>query len=170
MAPQNTAKIEEIDEATDEIVIKEYEGSDSSGDEAEQEQEHDAAESTNGVDSPGASSSAQSKKKRKKKAKIAKIFDAMKPGSKEIPQALVDSVMEKVREEHGEGAPGTDEETVRKALEQLKVMDVIKGKAGIGGKGKKDTGGHKARTVFVCNDSDAYLMIVLGDTTCTATR
>ena len=28
-------------------------------------------------------------------------------------------------------------------LEELKIMDVIKGKAGVAGRGKKDMGGHK---------------------------
>ncbi|KAL5529694.1 hypothetical protein ACEPAG_5679 [Sanghuangporus baumii] len=98
------------------------------------------------VDTPGAGSSmsaSQSKKKKKKRSKAAKVLNALKPGQKEIPQSIVDQVMVKVREEHGEGAPGTDEETVRKALEQLKIMDVIQGKAGVAGRGKKDLGTHK---------------------------
>ena len=78
-----------------------------------------------------------------KKSKAAKLLNALKPGQNEIPKELVDKVMERVRAEHGEGAPGTDEETVRMALEQLKVMDVVKGKAGFSGRGQKDLGTHK---------------------------
>ncbi|KAH8116866.1 N-myristoyl transferase [Phellopilus nigrolimitatus] len=105
------------------------------------EPEHDQA--AGGIDTPGAGSSSQQKKKKKKKSKAAKLLKALKPGQEQIPQTLVDQVLERVREEHGEGVPGTDEEHVRKALEQLKVMDVIKGKAGIAGRGKKDLGAHK---------------------------
>ena len=35
---------------------------------------------------------------------------------------------------------------VRLALEQMKLKEVLQGKAGIGGKNKKDTVGHKVRT------------------------
>ena len=35
---------------------------------------------------------------------------------------------------------------MRLALEQMKLKEVLQGKAGIGGKNKKDTGGHKVRT------------------------
>lgn len=114
----------------------------------------------NGIDTPGAgSSSSASKKKKKKRAKAAKILRALKSGKDDIPQTLVDTVMARVREEHGEGAPGTDEETVRRALEELKIKDVIKGKAGIAGRGKKDMGEHKVRycsgIAFIDSSADA---------------
>ena len=50
--------------------------------------------------------------------------------------------MEVVRKENGENA-AVDEQTVRTALDELKIMDVVKGKAGIAGRGKKDLGEHK---------------------------
>ena len=118
---------------------------------------------------PAASASAStSKKKKKKKSKAARALAALRPQGA-IPQSLVDQVVEKVKAEHGEGAPGTDEAHVRMALEQLKVGDVIKGKAGIGGKNRKEMGEHKVR------QPDASLTlfnadtIVLGDTTSTST-
>lgn len=36
-----------------------------------------------------------------------------------------------------------DETAIRLALEQMKLMDVLKGKSGIGGKNKKEIGEHK---------------------------
>lgn len=88
------------------------------------------------------SSASTSKKKKKKKSKATRALAALRPQDA-IPQSLVDQVLEKVKAEHGEGAPGTDEAHVRMALEQLKVGDVIKGKAGIGGKNRKEMGEHK---------------------------
>lgn len=132
------AKIDEIQEVVDGDAHPE------SGSDGESEHEDGTEHAADGVDTPGAGSSSQSKKKKKKKRKVAaKLLSALNPSNKNVPQPLVDAVMEKMREEHGEGSAEADEETVRKALEHLKVMDVIKGKAGVGGRGKKDTGGHK---------------------------
>jgi hypothetical protein len=66
-----------------------------------------------------------------------------------VPQAVVDQVVTKVKEEHGEDSPAADEETVRQLLKQLKLKDVAEGKAGVGGKYKKDAGDHE-----VCLASD----------------
>ena len=135
------ARIEEIIDTTQDAEANGIDNeSESDGDEG-------IVDHDDGVDTPGAGSSSSavqgSKKKKKKRSKAAKMLSALKPGQKEIPQSVVDQVMEKVRQEHGEGAPGTDEETVRKTLEQLKIMDVVKGKAGVAGRGKKDMGTHK---------------------------
>lgn len=135
------AKIDEIQEVVDVVNCDAHPESGSDG---ESEHEDGTEHAADGVDTPGAGSSSQSKKKKKKKRKVAaKLLSALNPSNKNLPQPLVDAVMEKMREEHGEGSAEADEETVRKALEHLKVMDVIKGKAGVGGRGKKDTGGHK---------------------------
>ncbi|TFK42493.1 N-myristoyl transferase [Crucibulum laeve] len=95
------------------------------------------------LDSAGAPiPSTSQKKKKKKKSKAARALNALR-GNSDIPQELVDHVLEKVR---AEGAVGSDEatqENVRQALEELKIMDVVKGKAGIGGLNKKDIGEHK---------------------------
>jgi hypothetical protein len=62
-----------------------------------------------------------------------------------VPQAVVDQVVAKVKEEHGEDSPAADEEAVRQLLKQLKLKDVADGKAGFGGKHRKDAGDHKVR-------------------------
>jgi len=83
-----------------------------------------------------------SKKKKKKRSKIARAVAALKGDS--VPQAVVDTVVAKVKEEHGEDSAAADEDTIRELLKQLKLKDVVEGKAGFGGKGRKDTGDHKA--------------------------
>jgi glycylpeptide N-tetradecanoyltransferase len=82
-----------------------------------------------------------SKKKKKKRSKVARAISAIKGDS--VPQAVVDKVVAKVKEEHGEDSAAADEETVRELLKQLKLKDVAEGKAGFGGKNRKDTGDHK---------------------------
>ncbi|KAF4603821.1 glycylpeptide N-tetradecanoyltransferase [Pleurotus pulmonarius] len=82
------------------------------------------------------------KKKKKKKSKASRVLNALR-SKEQIPQEIVDTVLNKVQVEHGENAPGVDEATVRATLEQLKIMDVMKGKSGIGGINKKDIGDHK---------------------------
>ena len=82
-----------------------------------------------------------SKKKKKKRSKVARAIAALKGDS--VPQAVVDTVVSKVKEEHGEDSAAADEETIRELLRQLKLKDVVEGKAGFGGKNKKETGDHK---------------------------
>lgn len=79
-----------------------------------------------------------SKKKKKKKSKLAKILN---PISGAAEDKLVETVLEKVKAEHAD----TNEDTVRAALQQLNLKDVIAGKSGLGGKNQKETGGHKVR-------------------------
>ncbi|KAG2078165.1 N-myristoyl transferase [Suillus decipiens] len=88
---------------------------------------------------PQASSS---KPKKKKKSKAAKVLNAVR-GKNEIPQELISHVVDRVAAEHGQNTPATNEDNVRQALEQMKIMDVIKGKSGIAGRGKKAMGEHK---------------------------
>lgn len=82
-----------------------------------------------------------SKKKKKKRSKVARAIAALKGDS--VPQAVVDTVVAKVKEEHGEDSAAADEATIRELLKQLKLKDVVEGKAGLGGMGKKETGDHK---------------------------
>ena len=104
-------------------------------------------------DQPQASSSSApapsggKKKKNKKKSKISKLLH---PGE-EIPQQLVNHVVNEVQAKHGAGTEGTDEASVRALLEQLKIIDVLKGKSGLGGKNRKDMGEHKVSV----SDSEA---------------
>jgi glycylpeptide N-tetradecanoyltransferase len=113
-------------------------------DESSEHEEEEVEASAEGV----ATSSKQ--KKKKKRSKAAKALAAL-TGKDKVPQEVVDEVLKKVKEEHGENAAGADEETVRKALDFLKINDVIKGKAGIGGRGRKDMGEHK-----VCLHNKAF--------------
>jgi hypothetical protein len=93
-----------------------------------------------------------SKKKKKKRSKIARAISALKGDS--VPQAVVDQVMAKVKEEHGEDSAVADEDTVREVLKQLKLKDVAEGKAGLFGKNKKDTGDHKV--CCLCGECARY--------------
>jgi len=85
---------------------------------------------------PSAQMSSSKKKKKKKKSKPAKILN---PVSGAAENKLVETVLEKVKAEHADA----DEDTVRAALQQLNLKDVVAGKSGLGGKNQKDTGGHK---------------------------
>ncbi|KAF7338223.1 Glycylpeptide N-tetradecanoyltransferase [Mycena venus] len=89
-----------------------------------------------------ASTSTSSKKKKKKKSKAAKALAALRNRS-EIPQELVDHVLDAVKADGAVASADANEDNVRQALEQMKIMDVVKGKAGIGGHNKKDMGAHK---------------------------
>ena len=101
------------------------------------------------MDTPGTAG----KKKKKKRSKAAKALNALKSvgkGKDVLSDNVVKTVLEKVKAEGGEAVAGANEEMVRLALEQMKIRDVLQGKTGIGGKNKKDTGGHKVR---VCLDN-----------------
>ncbi|KAJ7304546.1 N-myristoyl transferase [Mycena albidolilacea] len=89
-----------------------------------------------------ATPSTSSKKKKKKKSKAARALAAIRNKS-EIPSELVEHVLDAVKADGSVGSADATEENVRQALEQMKIMDVVKGKAGIGGHNKKDMGTHK---------------------------
>ncbi|KAG2111693.1 N-myristoyl transferase [Suillus discolor] len=101
--------------------------------------EPEADHEQDGAITPQASSS---KPKKKKKSKAAKVLNAMR-GKNEIPQELISHVVDRVAAEHGPNTPAANEDNIRQALEQMKIMDVIKGKSGIAGRGKKAMGEHK---------------------------
>jgi glycylpeptide N-tetradecanoyltransferase len=104
------------------------------------------SDSDSEVDIPGepdaATPSTSSKKKKKKKSKAARALAAIRNKS-EIPQELVEHVLGAVKADGAAGSADATEDNVRQALEQMKIMDVVKGKAGIGGHNKKDMGAHK---------------------------
>jgi glycylpeptide N-tetradecanoyltransferase len=135
MSPLQKAKIEEIIDTT--------EDPEEPGDGSDSELDEDGQIEDGQVGTPGpAEPSTSSKKKKKKKSKAIKVLNALR-GKQEIPQAVVDQVLDKVKAQGGSDAAGADEASVRAALEQMKIMDVAQGKAGIGGKNKKDMGEHK---------------------------
>lgn len=115
---------------------------------------------------PDPTSSTSAKKGRRRKAKkvvgdaMNKLLSVGKNDSQQVPQDLIDRVVDAVnadggviREEDaagpssstavvGEKKPVTEEE-VRKAMEILKVVDMLQGKTGLGGKNKKEMGEYK---------------------------
>ncbi|KAI9453987.1 N-myristoyl transferase [Lactarius psammicola] len=107
------------------------------GSESESESEAEVPVAASAESGP----SRPSKKKKKKRSKISRAISALKGDA--VPQAVVDRVVAKVKEEHGEDSPAADEDAVRQLLKQLKLRDVAEGKAGLGGKHKKDAGDHK---------------------------
>jgi hypothetical protein len=114
--------------------------------------EEDAAPETK-ASSSTPSAQASTTKKKKKKKKVAKALQSLLKGKdKEVPQALVDEVLHRVQEEQGPNAEGADEQSVRKALEAMKIVDMLQGKSGVGGKNKKDAGDHK---VCACDPGSA---------------
>lgn len=80
--------------------------------------------------------------KKTRRSKVSKALDALR-GKSEIPQALVDHVLDKVKAEGTAESSEATQQNVREVLEQLKLMDVMQGKAGLGGVNKKDVGEHK---------------------------
>ncbi|KZV85284.1 N-myristoyl transferase [Exidia glandulosa HHB12029] len=97
--------------------------------------DHDGEDTLAPADGPS-SSTAAPKKKKKKKSKLAKLTAS-------IPQPVVDEVLKRVKEQVGEDNPDATEENVRKTLDDMKVMDYVKGKSGLGGKNRKDMGEYK---------------------------
>ncbi|CAK5264619.1 unnamed protein product [Mycena citricolor] len=122
-----SAKIEEIIDTTEDHLS---------------ESESDAGEENEDESAVALPSESQNKKKKKKKSKAARALAALR-GKPEVPQAIVDQVLDRVKAEGAPGSEQADEATVRLALEQMRIMDVVQGKAGPGGHNKKDMGAHK---------------------------
>jgi len=104
--------------------------------------ESDNQESTDDEVDDIASPSTSSQNKKTKRSKISKALGALH-GKSEIPQAVVDHVLDKVKAEGTAGSSEATQQNVREVLEQLKLMDVMQGKVGLGGVNKKDVGEHK---------------------------
>ncbi|KAL0946633.1 hypothetical protein HGRIS_012830 [Hohenbuehelia grisea] len=132
MSGTGKAKAEEIIDTTVDSDEAEQSGSD-----AEIEEAEDALAQAQGSQQPSTSH-----KKKKKKSKAARALNALR-GKEEIPQQLVERVLDQVNKQDNGPIAGADEETVRAALEQLKIMEVMKGNTGLGGINKKDMGPHK---------------------------
>ncbi|KAF8636733.1 hypothetical protein AX17_003536 [Amanita inopinata Kibby_2008] len=85
---------------------------------------------------------AQKKKKKKKKSKASGAVNLFR-GPTELPQAVVKQVFEHLQTGDVAGSSDVTQDDVRQALQQLRVMDVLKGKSGIGGNNQKMMGEHK---------------------------
>lgn len=104
-----------------------------------EEERHFGPEDEDGVTETSQPSS--SNRQHKKRSKVSKALNKIR--GNEIPQSVVNHVVEQVKVEQGNDSPAADPDAVRVALEQLKIMDVLKGKAGVAGRGKKAMGEHK---------------------------
>ncbi|KAF9535250.1 N-myristoyl transferase [Crepidotus variabilis] len=109
--------------------------------ESEAEEIHTSGVTEGSSTQQASGSTSNKKKKKKKKSKAKKIFDKLT--GNEIPQEIVDRVVEQVKKDGTVASEDINEENVREALEHMKIMDVVKGKAGIGGFNRKDMGEHK---------------------------
>ena len=88
--------------------------------------------------------STSSKKKKKKRSKAVKALSAIRGGGNDhVPDQLVSAVLDKVKQTGQVPETELNSENVRLALEQMKIKDVVQGKAGVGGINKKEMGGHK---------------------------
>lgn len=113
------------------------------------------------------SGSTSNKKKKKKKTKAKKILDALNPKNA-VPQAVLEKVVERVKEDGAPGSENIDAEDVRQVLQQIKIMDVMKGKAGFAGNNQKDVGEHKV-AFSQSGNKTAYFFSVLEYSTCDST-
>jgi glycylpeptide N-tetradecanoyltransferase len=140
---------------------------DSSDSDGEEQEHHKVAE-----EASAPSTSTSQKKKKKKKSKGKKLLNAIR-GNDGIPQEVVDQVLDKVKAEGGPGSSEANAENVRLALQEMKIMDVVKGKAGVGGLNKKDLGEHKVFffVILVIRIACAQILCsVLGHSACSTTR
>lgn len=122
----HTNPIQEIIDTTHESDREDH----SSGSEAEHHGHKD--------DSPEAPQASSSKRKKKKKSKATRILDSLH--GNEIPHSAVDHA---VKAEQSAGVASADAEAVRQALNHFKLMDALKGKTSIAGRGKGTLGEHK---------------------------
>lgn len=91
------------------------------------------------------------KKKKKKKSKASKLLNKLKATGEEqdageVPQEVVNKVMQEIRTQGTLSPEELTAENIRQALQEMKILEVVKGKAGIGGLNPKDMGEHKVRT------------------------
>lgn len=99
---------------------------------------------TNTPDAPQASSS----KRKKKKSKATKVLDSLR-GNKNAP----------VTAEQGAGVASPSAEAILQALNQLNLMDALKGKSSVAGRGKNAVGEHKVSSPFGQTLSPPYVTI-----------
>lgn len=147
------------------IAIMDAAAIESDHDESDLEPEGESSSTAN----QGASSSA-GKKKKKKKSKASKLLNKLKGNGEdpdELPQEVVDKVMEEIRTQGTLSPEELTAENIRQALQEMKILEVVKGKAGIGGLNPKDMGEHKVRVRSACLARDTPLIyaVVLGNST-----
>lgn len=109
---------------------------------SDEEEGADADDVSHKVEQINQAQASGSKKKKKKKSKAKKIIDALS-STNTVPQAVLEKVVEQVKEDGAPGSESIDTEDVRRVLQQIKISDVLKGKATISGNNRKDVGEHK---------------------------
>lgn len=131
-----------------------------SGHEEEEHASSASEEELAAMDARGVASSSQGvdparKKKKKRKSKASKalsaIVDKVSRGNDEgadVPEELVGEVLDRMKQENPEESRDLHSDEVRRTLAALKIMDVIEGKSGLGGKNRKDMGEHKVFLVL----------------------
>jgi len=117
------------------VSVDEMDHQENVSDSGSDEQPEQAAEGS------AASGSQKKKKKKKKGAKMLK--NLLKGPSDKVPQALVNEILQRAKQEPGASAEEVNEASVREAMEQMKILDVLRGKTGLGGQNKKEIGEHK---------------------------
>lgn len=96
------------------------------------------------------------KKKKKKSNKAAKALGSLvnkvkgKDDGSNIPDEIVGEIMNRVQQDNPEESKNIDSDEIRRTLAALKIMDVMEGKTGFGGKNKKDIGEHKVGPRQLC--------------------
>lgn len=116
------------------------------------EDELAVVDSTPGAGGSSSAANTDPSKKKKKKKKSNKAVKALgsivskvkgKDDGSNIPDELVGEIMNRVQQDNPEESKNIDSDEIRRTLAALKIMDVMEGKTGIGGKNKKDIGEHK---------------------------
>ncbi|QRV86720.1 glycylpeptide N-tetradecanoyltransferase [Ceratobasidium sp. AG-Ba] len=111
--------------------------------------ENPPSENESGSESDGApvaettKAAGKAKKKKKKKSKAAAAAAKLLATARgnDVPDAVVSHVTSIVQQQ--DEHKNVDEEEVKKALQAMKIMEMLQGKTGIGGKNAKDLGEHK---------------------------
>lgn len=139
MAPKDASRVQvtEVSSTEDHEDVEQTDSEDEAYDVNERAGSSSAAGSSDGKE-----------KKKRKNSKVSKALSALK-GKSGVPDELVNRVLDKVKAEGSVPEQDLTTENIREVLNQLKIMDVVQGKAGIGGLNKTDMGEHKVGSRYL---------------------